>query len=160
MFLRLVCCCLALVLTATIVRGQGQPSSLWRHNNSVMGLFADGQVRVFRYEQPREGMREEGVRKGTTLFEGTKSGETYEGTAYVFSQRCGAIAYSVSGTVSTDSRQVILTGQAPSRLDSNCQPTAYRDDVLQFDYIKSFGSAPEVGSTPLICPQRVVRLEC
>lgn len=148
MLFRLLVSCLVVVLAAHGAIGQNAASSLWNHNNSIMALFADGSARVFKYERPRQGMRDEGVTKGTVLFDGVKSGDAYEGTAYVFDRRCGAIAYSVSGTVSSDSRRVTLTGQAPSGLDGNCQATRYRDDFLDFNFIKALTPTPEVARVP------------
>jgi hypothetical protein len=67
-------------------------------------------------------MRQEGVEKGAILFSGTKDGDTYQGTAYIFHRNCEPVPYSVSGTVWDDSRRVTLNGNAPPTLDSNCQP--------------------------------------
>ena len=138
---------IACVLNVGLANGQDRPSSLWDHNESVVALFANGDARIFRYEKPRDQMRQEGVGKGTVLFSGTTNGDTYEGTAYIFHRNCDPIPYAVSGTVSDDSRRVTLNGSAPSALDSNCQPTAYRDDVLQFRFIRAFTSV-EASSEP------------
>ena len=73
--------------------------------------------------------------KGSLLFEGTKSGDTYEGTAYVFSRHCGAHPYSVHGVVSFDSREVTLEGRAPAAFDATCGVTAYRQDFLRFTFV-------------------------
>ena len=70
-----------------------EPESLWNHNGSVMALHAVGAEHVIRYQEPRIGMRQEGVVSGTVRFKGTKSGNTYSGTAFVFSRRCGAHPY-------------------------------------------------------------------
>jgi len=125
---------------APVTGDQGRPASLWNHSGSVVGLFADGPSRAFRYERPRVGMQAEGVTKGTLLFDGTKSGDTYDGTAYIFDRRCQPIPYPVSGPVSADDRQVALTGNKPSALDNNCQPTSYQRDVLYFTFIESTAS--------------------
>ena len=106
---------------------------LWNHNGSTMRLFADGAVRKFLYESPREGLAGVGVSKGTLLFSGIKSGNAYSGTAYVFS-RCGAKPYQVSGPVSDDQRQVTLYGQAPIP-DSNCRISSHRSDSLMFTFV-------------------------
>jgi hypothetical protein len=121
-----------------------QPASLWDHNDSVVGLFADGASRVFRYEQPRIGMQQEGVVSGTLLFSGTKSGTTYSGTAYVFSRRCGTHPYHVNGTAADDGRGITLYGTAPAGFDGACRPVVYRQDVLQFSFLRSTTPPPVV----------------
>jgi hypothetical protein len=75
-----------------------------------MGLVADGDNRLFIYEQPRAGMYNVGVRQGTVLFEGTRDGYQYSGIAYVFPPGCEAIPYEVGGNVSSNDLQVTLYG--------------------------------------------------
>lgn len=104
----------------------------WNHNGSLMKLVADGELRRFQYHVPRPGIIDEGVTPGDLLFEGRRSGLTYSGTAYVFSRRCGRIAYAVSGHVADDERRVTMRGQAP-RLASNCRIIGYRPDELVFE---------------------------
>ena len=113
--------------------------SLWNHNGSTMKLVADGASRRFYYESPRQGMRAQGVTSGTLLFEGTKSGDAYSCTAYIFSGRCGKLAYQVSGLVATDQGRVVMRGQAP-RLGNGCQVTGHKDDILVFDYLGTAGN--------------------
>jgi len=50
-----------------------EPDSLWNHNGSVIALYSVANGRVFRYHEPRIGMRQEGVVSGTVRFEGTQS---------------------------------------------------------------------------------------
>ncbi len=113
---------------------QSRNQSLWDHNGSLMVLVADGAQRSFVYESPRVGMRQRGVRRGTRLFEGRKSGNAYTGTAYVFSKDCGPLSYAVTGEVSEDQRQVVMRGFAPVSLDERCRPRSSREDVLIFTY--------------------------
>lgn len=108
--------------------------SLWNHNGSTMKLTADGARRQFYYERPRQGMRDEGVSAGTLLFEGTRNGDAYSGTAFVFSRVCGRLAYRVSGAASSDNRSITLHGQAP-RLGSGCRVIGYRADELTFQFL-------------------------
>jgi hypothetical protein len=105
---------------------------LWSHNGSLMRLLANGTEREFLYEVPRTGLSAVGVSKGTLLFKGIKAGNSYSGTAYVFSQ-CGATPYNVSGPVSDDQRQVTLYGRAPIK-DRQCSIASYRDDTLIFKF--------------------------
>jgi hypothetical protein len=104
----------------------------WDHNGSSMRLVANGPSREFFYESPRSGLEAVGVQQGTLLFKGKKVGNTYSGTAYVFSP-CGALPYAVSGAVSEDQRSVTMTGKAPIPR-SNCSVARYRDDALVFTF--------------------------
>jgi hypothetical protein len=112
------------------------PSSFWSHNGSIVSLLAQGDDRSFYYEEPRAGMVNAGAHKGDLLFSGSKVGDTYVGTAYVFSSTCGKTAYRVSGPVGPESTQITMRGQAPL-LDKNCEIAGHRDDELIFNYIKS-----------------------
>lgn len=118
---------LTVYLSTTIV---ADAASLWDHNGSVVSLEANGSIRKFYYQSPRPNLP---VTSGTLLFSGRKEGERYSGTAYIFSARCGARAYPVSGPVAGDQRSVTLYGKAP-RVDSNCRVIGFRDDVLVFTF--------------------------
>jgi hypothetical protein len=104
--------------------------SLWNHNGSSVELASDGPNRRFTYSSPRRGLP---VQAGTTLFRGVAIGSRWQGTAYVFSQVCGARGYQVSGSVDVRSKQITLFGRAPL-VDGQCNVVAYRDDVLLFSF--------------------------
>jgi hypothetical protein len=106
----------------------------WDHNGSQMDLIANGPERKFVYRNPRAGLREEGVAKGTVLFLGKKIGDEYSGTAYFFSKSCGKRSFPVSGPVAADQRSVTVRGTRPV-LNGSCQLEGARDDVLVFSYI-------------------------
>jgi hypothetical protein len=106
--------------------------SQWWHNGSLMELRANGRERAFHYVEPRAGIARMGVDRGTLLFQGERTGDTYAGIAYIFRGSCGRWPYRVSGTVSTDQRRVIMTGQAPL-VDARCNVTGARPDELVFD---------------------------
>lgn len=107
--------------------------SNWNHNTSLMSITADGGRLEIYYDRPRKGMMDEGVRKGTLLFTGSLATSKVTGTAYVFDRNCNAgIPYRVAGDVMSDTRKIILSGQAPSQLDG-CRPVAYRPDTLVFE---------------------------
>ncbi|THD68136.1 MAG: hypothetical protein E7813_11585 [Bradyrhizobium sp.] len=105
---------------------------LWSHNGSVVRLIANGADRRFVYESPKNGLAAVGVGKGTLLFKGRRSGNSYSGDAYIFSH-CRPIAYKVSGAVSSDDRQVTMFGRAPI-VNESCAVTSYRDDTLVFSF--------------------------
>lgn len=111
-------------------RGQ----SLWSHNNSIVALEAQGNQRRFYYHRPRAGMAVEGARSGSLLFEGTRSGNSYTGTARIFAGACGIYTYDVSGPVIAD-RRVIVHGLAPQISQGDCRVHGYRPDTLVFDLI-------------------------
>jgi hypothetical protein len=121
----------------------------WDHNGSLMRLQSDGARRVFLYEDPRPGLRAIGVRHGTLLFDGRRTGEGYAGTARVFLRGCGGepVEYAVRGVVSADQTRVTMTGVRP--VFDGCRATgAQTEDVLVFTYVRqcefAAGSEPEV----------------
>lgn len=118
---------------STADRASAQIASYWEHNGSVVSLVADGSTRKFFYAQPRPSLTALGVQSGTLLFDGRKDGDTYSGTAYIFSRDCAPSAYPVSGTVSADSRQVVMYGKAPRR-NATCEVIGFRDDKLVFNF--------------------------
>ena len=118
-------------IPASMLGGLAQSTrSIWQHNGSTMGLVANGSYREFRYEVPRKGLVDAGVKSGTLLFKGSKTGNTYSGTAYVFTP-CGALPYAVAGPVSEDQRQVTMKGHMPIPT-SNCSISRYQEDTLVF----------------------------
>jgi hypothetical protein len=92
---------------------------------SRVGLVAEGSSRRFHYVQPRADLAKAGVRPGTTLFEGHRFGDSYEGRAWIFNERCGPHSYTVSGAVSLDNRMVVLWGIAPIYFDEACNATQH-----------------------------------
>jgi hypothetical protein len=116
----------------------GDAGSSWTHNGSVMTLSSNGDSRRFVYQQPREGMLDVGVSPGTTLFEGSRQGNRYSGTAYIFSPGCNPAPYAVSGTVSNDERTIVMRGKAP-RINDGCGIKGYRNDTLVFNFVPSPG---------------------
>jgi hypothetical protein len=101
-----------------------------------MILIAQGANRQFYYETPRQGLILVGVHKGTLLFSGKRTGNSYSGVAYIFNRfnkACDPKPYQVAGPVSSDQRSVTLYGKAP-HADANCNITNYSDDVLVFTF--------------------------
>ncbi|MBX9926591.1 MAG: hypothetical protein K2Y05_09545 [Hyphomicrobiaceae bacterium] len=109
-------------------------TNLWLHNGSKLRLEATGNARRFLYVEPRRAMLEVGATPGGVVFEGTRTGSAYSGTAYVYSRQCGRTGYAVSGTVSEDDRVVRLTGNAPILAD-DCRPTSTKPDTLVFTFV-------------------------
>ncbi len=122
----------SLVSLAVPTAARAQCPSLWIVNGSTVCLTTDGARRTLRYENPRAGMRDEGVKRGTLLFEGRVDGDRISGTAYVFSGRCDrAFPYPVTGEIIGNSRTIVLSGRAVARLNRDCRVTGYRHDVQQ-----------------------------
>jgi hypothetical protein len=80
--------------------------------------------------------------EGALLFEGERVGNSFIGTAYVFSTKCGPRGYPVRGFVTDNDQKIVMRGKAPLA-DANCVVNGYRDDVLVFTYLRK-----EVDSSP------------
>ena len=119
-----------------------EPVSLWNSNGSVMSMEVVGAEHVFRYQEPRIGMRQAGVVSGTLRFKGTRSGDAYTGTAFVFSRRCGAHPFRVTGTISEDKREIEAFGSAPGGFDAACRPLAFHTDGVRLSFLRLVGSSP------------------
>ena len=106
--------------------------TLWDHNNSIMLVkLSSSRIEIY-YQNPRQGMIDEGVRSGTLLFEGQRTGDRVSGTAYVFDRRCGKLPYPDDGEIIGD-RRIILNGRrVPTQLTSDCRVTGFRIDSSIF----------------------------
>ena len=115
--------------------GKGSTASAlsvyWSHNGSLVSLVSDGAKQKIYYQAPRIGLVDAGVKTGSLLFEGQRNGPALAGTAYQFYRSCKPRGYQVSGNTSDDRKQITLKGKAPL-LDSSCNITGSRDDVLTF----------------------------
>jgi hypothetical protein len=106
-------------------------TSGWNHNNSIMSIRSAGDRVTIFYDQPRQGMIDEGVRRGTVVFDGKRTGNRLSGTSYVFDRNCSPIPYPDDGVVSSE-QEIVLSGRrVPTQLAS-CQPVAYRVDPSIF----------------------------
>ena len=123
------------LLLALIAAAPALADSCWMHNGSLMRLSASGAQRSFTYEVPRQGLASAGVRPGTLLFNGTKSGDWYSGTARVFSSACpgNPLEYYVEGPVGAGQTSVTLRGTR--EVYANCAATGQVTiDTLVFTY--------------------------
>ncbi len=121
----------AVMLTGS---GTALADSFWDHNGSLMRLQANGQQRVFTYEEPRSVLRRAGVRPGTVLFDGRNVGDYYVGRARRFSKHCEApLVYEVEGPVVGGTR-IIMRGRREV-FASGCRGTGrFVEDELVFTY--------------------------
>jgi hypothetical protein len=108
--------------------------SIWSHNGSLMSLNSDGISRQFKYYQPRDGLEKAGITKGTLLFAGEKTGNSYTGVAYTFTARCGRFSFNVSGPISDDSTSVTMTGEKPKIDLQTCTVIGHEPETLVFDF--------------------------
>ncbi|MEP4031788.1 hypothetical protein [Roseibium polysiphoniae] len=125
----------ATVMATMAVSGPALADSCWTHNGSLMRLQAQGNQRWLSYERPRQQLQAAGVRRGTLLFDGYKTGDWYSGTARVFSKYCpgNPLTYAVEGPVRGDQLQVTVRGTR--QVFRQCQPTGrYKTDTLVFIY--------------------------
>jgi hypothetical protein len=135
-------CVLATLAATQPAVAQDQPTSLWDLNNSVLGLYANGTERVFRYEEPRVAVQQEGVERGTVLFKGTRSGNRYSGTAFVFHRYCDPFPFDVEGTVAGDERRITFSGEQPAAFDAECQPVDFEDVEFDITFLRSMAPPP------------------
>ena len=125
---------------------QANPSvrpDFWEYEGSTLSLVADGNKRKFYYVEPHAVYRNMGVTRGTLFFEGTRAGNSYKGTTYVFSNHCKPIAYAVSGEVSNDDRKITLVGKAPVR-DNGCHVVQQLDrtmEIIFHDKVDNWGAS-------------------
>ncbi len=111
-----------------------EDGSQWNHNGSTLTLTVSGSHREFIFSNPREGLRSEGVRAGTKAFSGTMKGDEYQGTAYVFSKRCGVFGFPMRGTASSDQQQITMSGRSPY-VDAQCRILGYHNAVYEFTLV-------------------------
>jgi hypothetical protein len=106
-----------------------------------VSLVAEDSSRKFYFEQPTEALIQAGAKRGSPLFEGTKEGAKYRGTAYIYLKGCSPLGYNVIGDVSDDDTKVTLRGKAPRR-NYQCVVTGDRDEILEITYKRVFNKKP------------------
>jgi hypothetical protein len=107
----------------------------WSYNGSVFEMISNGAGKKFVYAEVREGLREVGVVGGSVAFEGVQTGQALQGKAYVYSARCGPIAYPASGTISADQKRATVSGKAPY-VDAQCARVSSRDSTIDFQAVE------------------------
>jgi hypothetical protein len=135
MRLQFLCSVTCGVVAAVSLTTAALADSCWDHNGSLMRLRASGNQRWFHYEAPKASLAAAGVRPGTLLFNGVKSGNWYSGTSRVFSKSCpgSPLEYYVEGPVSSDQTRIRMTGTRDA--NDNCEPTGnMTTDTLVFTY--------------------------
>jgi hypothetical protein len=108
------------------------------HNGSLMEVSDRGGRMEIRYADPRPGLTNIGVTPGTLLIKGVwVAPEKLEGTAYIFTSRCPALAYRVEGGVDRFGN-ILLSGPVPVT-DYACNIVGYdwksHNAFLRFDQV-------------------------
>lgn len=113
----------------------GEITSIWTYNGSVMGLAKYNDERALLYLEPKDSLAGIGIGQGSPLFEG-KSGDgtSYTGWGFAYPERCDQ-RYKVTGKVSGDNKRIVLKGKAP-KYDDDCQLVGTRDVSMTFDFLQ------------------------
>ena len=119
----------------TVALGSCKGPTIWLHNGSEMRLVAEGKKRSFVYHLPRTGLAEVGIKEGTVLFSGERTGNRYEGMARRFSIKCANRDYKVGGEI-TDERRISLLGTVQGQDPKTCRPGPMYDDELEFEFVR------------------------
>lgn len=106
------------------------PAQRWTHNNSSFILITIGNRKKIVFTVVRSGLQQEGVQPGAVIFDGIQNGQSLEGTAYVFSKRCGTIPYTVRGYA--EERQIVVNGMAPY-VDNRCAVASRHAATMAFE---------------------------
>jgi hypothetical protein len=122
--------------------------SIWTHNDSAVFLVTEGKALKFYYQKPNFRLDGTGAKPGTLLVDALVDGDSYVGTAYIFSKKCGSASYPVQGSGIGD-RRIELKGKAPVR-NAACKQIDTRDDVLIFDFV--FRTEADKSSGPVSSP--------
>ena len=127
----------------------GERVTLWDHNGSAMAYESGpGDRRVIWYWDPRPALADVGVRRGTLLFDGAKTGPAeVAGEARIFTRACGAYAYPVRGPVTEGPLTVTLRGERPL-VNAACEITGTRPDTLVFTFEATSPFAAEAPAQP------------
>jgi len=112
------------------------PGSYWKQGESVMRLDAVGVSRKFYFYIPSDAQLKAGAKAESLRFEGQIAGAGYTGTVFLYSAKCGRVAFPVSGQIENDDGRVILFGRTP-KLDGNCREIGKVDQKLVFDLMKT-----------------------
>ena len=121
-------------LAFTLPQAANAESGVCTHNGSTMNVSVHaggGPTKVLiTYIRPRRTIADQGAYDGTEFFRGTMArgrDQTITGNAHIFSAKCGAIPYRVSGEMNRAGTLLTLSGDAPV-LDDNCRVRSYRDN--------------------------------
>lgn len=129
---------------------EGMEIASWMHNGSVLesapiAATDDEADVILRYSKIRTGLSDEEASVGTVLFEGKLRKLSLSGVAFNFSRSCGPQPFAVQGSLSNDTKRIILTGTSIRR-NANCRPVGTRDERLVFDWFDGNASREALAS--------------
>lgn len=93
----------------------------YEHNSSVISWFVVNDSITAKYEMPRPGLLEAGVKSGTVLFEGRYEGDKIIGTAYAYKAGCAPAPYHVVG----EEKAGVISLRGPGPLRNSCEVRGY-----------------------------------
>lgn len=116
---------------ASTVTTAALSAAAFSHNNSTMKVVPEGDAVRVVYDKPKAGLEGLGIKPGTPLFEGKKTGpNSYAGEATTFSRNCGTATFPVKGDAKDGT--ITLRGQKPVR-NSDCKVAGYTSETLVFE---------------------------
>jgi len=123
--------CAACVLVASAAPVRADTATVWNYKGSVAEFTESGSEVTIRFSTPSQLLRDSGAHAGDVLFRGERIGDRLSGTAYKFyGQQCGAIGFSVQGTV-RESDKIVLQGIAPGLGANSCNTvTTFYDSLV------------------------------
>ena len=107
--------------------------SYWKLESSVLALLRDGDGISLIYVEPSETMAKQGIVKEMTMLEGRLDGGTISGTVYPPSDTCSLFPYDVTGTISQEKGEMVLSGTAKT-LNEGCEETGTQDQHLLLEF--------------------------
>lgn len=109
-------------------------SSVWIHQDTVVGLSKNGSRRTLRILQTGNALSKTGASRGSHIFEGTvNEADDYTGVAYIF-HPCGTRSFEVEGSLYENQKVIELEGRAEA-VDDKCSQTGMQDTQLRFEMV-------------------------
>ena len=116
---------------------------IWKYGDSTVRISMDGKDGfVITYEQPRQGLIDEGVKPGDVMFSGkiTDSDMIY-GVSRLRRKDCGAINFQTSGAGNRQEGVIKLTGKMPKR-GPTCLVEKYIDANIELSRLSPIPGSP------------------
>ena len=122
-------------------------TSTWMVAGSTVGLYAKGEQRLLAYHDPSPELLARGIDAGTELFVGeSPNGRDFKGSTWTTSERCDSVEFRVSGSMSTDGKQIVLSGTAPT-FDDKCRRRGTHEETMVFNLLESMMPEANYGDT-------------
>ncbi len=102
--------------------------TLWNNDGSILRLEASGRSRRFYFTNPGSGLA---AKAGDLAFEGVREGSAFSGRAFLYTDICAPIGYTVRGSARANEAAIKMHGKKPRR-DAQCTVSGYDDSELVF----------------------------